>query len=203
MQSDPSRIDPKYFLPILSLDRILLELESRWRFFVAHVDAQWASANLLEPITLGWVRWVHPWLLCTCSRNRPNWYLNEILWSGALISISCNRLDDVDSFPNMLIHKASRAFKIQTFGRQSSWSKRASYLYGNCMHQINRPNDHSLGPDTRSLNMEIACSWSATVRMTGQHHSNSAQIKEFQGNFGKPIAQLSVQMPYDDRLNDT
>jgi hypothetical protein len=29
MQSDPSRIDPKYFLPILSLDRILLELESR------------------------------------------------------------------------------------------------------------------------------------------------------------------------------
>jgi hypothetical protein len=29
MQSDPSRINPKYFLPILSLDRILLELESR------------------------------------------------------------------------------------------------------------------------------------------------------------------------------
>ena len=28
MQSNPSRIDPKYFLPILSLDRILLELES-------------------------------------------------------------------------------------------------------------------------------------------------------------------------------
>jgi hypothetical protein len=29
MQSDPSRIDPKYFLPILSLDQILLKLESR------------------------------------------------------------------------------------------------------------------------------------------------------------------------------
>ena len=29
MQPNPSRIDPKYFLPILSLDRILLELESR------------------------------------------------------------------------------------------------------------------------------------------------------------------------------
>jgi hypothetical protein len=26
-------------------------------------------------------------LLCSCSRNRPNWYLNEILQSGALISI--------------------------------------------------------------------------------------------------------------------
>jgi hypothetical protein len=27
-------------------------------------------------------------LLCSCSRNRPNWYLNEILRSGALISIT-------------------------------------------------------------------------------------------------------------------
>jgi hypothetical protein len=27
-------------------------------------------------------------LLCSCSRNRPNWYLNEILRSGALISIN-------------------------------------------------------------------------------------------------------------------
>ena len=62
IQPDPSRIDPKYFLPILSLDRILLELESRSRFFVAHVDhAQWAFTNLLEPITLRWVRWVYPW----------------------------------------------------------------------------------------------------------------------------------------------
>ena len=26
-------------------------------------------------------------LLCSCSCNRPNWYLNEILRSGALISI--------------------------------------------------------------------------------------------------------------------
>jgi hypothetical protein len=29
LQSDPSRIDTKYFLPILNLDQILLELESR------------------------------------------------------------------------------------------------------------------------------------------------------------------------------
>jgi hypothetical protein len=27
-------------------------------------------------------------LFCSCSRNRPNWYLNEILRSGALISIT-------------------------------------------------------------------------------------------------------------------
>jgi len=50
----------------------------------------------------------------------------------------CNRPDDVDSRPSMLIHKASYAFKIQTSGR-------ASYLYGNYVHQINHPDDHSLG----------------------------------------------------------
>jgi hypothetical protein len=62
-----------------------------------------------------------------------------------------NHPDDVDSRPNALIHKASCTFKIKTFGR-------ASYLYGNCMHLINRLDDHSLGPDARSLDMEIACS---------------------------------------------
>jgi len=70
----------------------------------------------------------------------------------------CNRSDDVDSRPDVLIHKASIAFKIQTSGRQSSWSGHAIYLYGNCVHLINCPDDHSLGPDTRSLDMEIACS---------------------------------------------
>jgi hypothetical protein len=55
----------------------------------------------------------------------------------------CNRLDDVDSHPDALIHKASIAFKIQTFGRQSSWSEHACIRYGNCVHQINCPNDHS------------------------------------------------------------
>jgi hypothetical protein len=49
------------------------------------------------------------------------------------------------------------------------------------MHQINRPDDHSYGPDARSLNMEIACSESVTVRTIGQHRPDAAQIKkEFQ-----------------------
>jgi hypothetical protein len=104
----------------------------------------------------------------------------------------------VDSRLDALIHKASIAFKIQKFGRQSSWSGHGSIRYGNCVHQINRPDDHSLGPDTRSLGMEITCSGSATVWTTGQHHLDAAQIrKEFQRNFGKPIAQLSVRTSYD------
>jgi len=71
----------------------------------------------------------------------------------------CNRPDDVDSRPNALIHKASCAFKIQTSERQQSRSEHGSYIYGNCVHQINRLDDHSLGPDARRLNMEIGSSW--------------------------------------------
>jgi hypothetical protein len=41
--------------------------------------------------------------------------------------VCCNR-------PDALIHKASIAFKIQTSGR-------ACIRYGNCVHQINRPDD--------------------------------------------------------------
>jgi len=79
----------------------------------------------------------------------------------------CNRPDDVDSSLDALIYKASITFKIQTSGCQSSWFGRAIIRYGNCMHQINRPDDHSIGPDAQSLNMEIACSEGTTVRTTG------------------------------------
>jgi hypothetical protein len=62
--------------------------------------------------------------------------------------------------------------------------------------------DHSFGLDARSLNMEIASSEGATVRTTGHHRLDEAQIrKEFQRNFGKLIAQFSVRTPYDYRLN--
>jgi len=70
----------------------------------------------------------------------------------------CNYPDNVDSRPESLIHKTSHAFKIQRSGSYPSWSGRASYLYGNCVHLINRPDEQSLGPDARSLDMEIVCS---------------------------------------------
>jgi hypothetical protein len=93
---------------------------------------------------------------------------------------SCNHSDDVDSCPDALIHKASRAFKIKTSGCQSSWSGCLSFIYENCVHQINRPDDKSYGPDSSNLDMEIACNYSATIRTTGQHRPEAAQIrKEF------------------------
>jgi hypothetical protein len=93
----------------------------------------------------------------------------------------CNHLNDVDSRPNALIHKASIVIQIQMFERQSSWSGRASIRYGNCMHQISRPDDHPPGPNARSLYMKITCSGRATVRTTGHHHPDAAHFrKEFQ-----------------------
>jgi hypothetical protein len=65
-------------------------------------------------------------------------------------------------------------------------------------HSKSRCPDANLhGPDARAIYMEIACSWSTTIRTTGQHCLDAAQIrKEFQQSFGKPIAQLSIRTPY-------
>jgi hypothetical protein len=98
-----------------------------------------------------------------------------------------NRPDDVDSRPNTLIHKASIAIQIQTFGHQLAWTERAYIRYQNCVHQINRPNDHSPGLDLQSLYKEITYSRSATVRTTRHHHPDAAQKQErilakFSGN---------------------
>jgi hypothetical protein len=84
----------------------------------------------------------------------------------------CNRPNDVDSCPDALIHKAICAFKIQTSGRQHSWSGPASYIYGNCVHQINRLDDHSFGLDALSLNMKLRV---AEVRPSGRQ-GNTVQM---------------------------
>jgi hypothetical protein len=66
--------------------------------------------------------------------------------------------EDSCNCSNAFIHKASCAFKIQTSGRLSSWSWRASFRYENWMHQINRLDDRCYGSNAPSLDMEIACS---------------------------------------------
>jgi len=71
---------------------------------------------------------------------------------------SCNSLDDVDSLPDALIYKASYAFKVQLSGRQYSWSGRSSFIFGNCVHQINNLDNRCYSPDAPSLDMEIVCS---------------------------------------------
>jgi hypothetical protein len=154
-----------------------------------HPSGPFSVSRSFELVQLASVRMFQQHIRTTLSVRPAMGFLSKTqIWEDR-----CNRPDDVDSRPDALIHKASIAFKFQTSGHQSSWSIHTSIRYGNYVHQINRPNNHSFGPDARSLNKEITCSESATSRMTGHHCPDAVQIKiEFQRNFGKPIAQLSV-----------
>jgi hypothetical protein len=54
------------------------------------------------------------------------------------------------SRPDDVLHKASRAYKVQPSGRQSSWSGWSSIRYGNCVHLINRPDAQVCRLDARA-----------------------------------------------------
>jgi hypothetical protein len=43
--------------------------------------------------------------------------------------------------------RQERAYQVQPSGRQPSWSGRSSFIYGNCVHQFNRPDVILYGPD--------------------------------------------------------
>jgi hypothetical protein len=79
-------------------------------------------------------------------------------------------------------------YQVQPSGRQPSRSGRSSFIYGNCVHQFNRLDDHPPGPDSPSLIMVIMCSQSETVRTLGQHCPDTALYGSFQCYFGKVVA---------------
>jgi hypothetical protein len=72
--------------------------------------------------------------------------------------------------------RQERAYQFQPFGRQHSWYGRSSFIYGNCMHQFNRPDVSLQGPDAPSLIIVISCSRSATVRTLGQHRPDTTLL---------------------------
>jgi len=82
--------------------------------------------------------------------------------------------------PDAIFDKASRVEDVQRSGRQTPWSRRSG------------------------LNIKIACSWSATVRTLGQHHSDAALFrKEFQGNLESQLHSCPsgrLQLPSERRL---
>jgi hypothetical protein len=67
-----------------------------------------------------------------------------------------NRPDDVDSRPDVLIHKARIAIQIPSSRRLSAWSGRALNRYGNCTFDFNRP-DACLPLSGRALNQYGNC----------------------------------------------
>jgi len=89
-----------------------------------------------------------------------------------------NFSDDVDSHPDLLIHKASITIQIETSGRQSTCFGGACIRYENWVHQIDRPDTHPPCPNARILYMEITCSGRATVRTTVHHRPDVALKQE-------------------------
>jgi hypothetical protein len=89
----------------------------------------------------------------------------------------------VDSRLDTLIHKASIAIQTQMSVRRSSWSERACIRNENYVHQINRPDDHPPGPDSRSLIWKFLA---AEVQLSGRQgttvQTRLKNRKEFQRN---------------------
>jgi hypothetical protein len=65
--------------------------------------------------------------------------------------------------------RQEHAYQVQPSGR-------SSFIYGNCVHQFNRPDVSLQGPDAPSLIMVILCSRSVTVRTLGQHRPDAALL---------------------------
>jgi hypothetical protein len=90
-----------------------------------------------------------------------------------------------DPFRTMSSIRQERAYQVQPSGPQPSWSGRSTFIYGNCVHQFNRPNVSLQGPDAPSLIMVISCSRSATVRTLGQHRPDAALLWKLSVKFWK------------------
>jgi hypothetical protein len=95
----------------------------------------WRRFELLQ---LPSVRTFQQHVLTTLSVRQALGFLSKT----QLCEDYCKRPDDVDSHPDALIHKVSIFIQIQMSRRRSSWSGRAFIRYGNCVHQINRLDDH-------------------------------------------------------------
>jgi hypothetical protein len=57
---------------------------------------------------------------------------------------------------------------------QPSWFRRSSFIYGNCVHQFNRPDVTFKVWTLQSLIMVITCSQSEIVRTLRQHRPDAA-----------------------------
>jgi len=102
--------------------------------------------------------------------------------TAATVRMMCDPVQTMSSI------RQERAYQVQPSGRQPSWSGRLSFIYGNCVHQFNRPNVSLSGPDAQRLYMVMTCSRSATIRTIGHHRPDAALYGSFQCYFGKAVA---------------
>jgi hypothetical protein len=104
------------------------------------------------------------------TRNRVSLSRHSYGKTTATVRTMCDPVQTMSS-----IRKKS-AYQVQQFGRKPSWSGRSSFIYGNYVHQFNRPDVSLQGPDAPSLVMVISCSRSATVQTLGQHRPDVALL---------------------------
>jgi hypothetical protein len=104
------------------------------------------------------------------TRNRVSASRHSYGKTAATVRTMCDPIRTMSSI------RQERAYQVQPSRRQPSWSGRSSFIYGNCVHQFNRPDVSLQGPDAPSLIMVISCSRSVTVRMLGQHHPDAALL---------------------------
>jgi hypothetical protein len=103
-----------------------------------------------ELLYLASVRTFQQHVRTTLSVRQASGFLSKTqLWE-----VHCNHPNDMDSHPDALIHKASISFKIQTSGRQSSWSKPAKPWYGNYLQRKCDRSDDRAPPSGRGTNQE-------------------------------------------------
>jgi hypothetical protein len=118
-----------------------------------------------------WTTWLYRSDAIQClTRNKVFASRHSYGKTAATIRTMCDPVRTMSSI------RQERAYQVQPSGRQPSWSGRSSFIYGNCVHQFNRPDVSLHGPDAPSLIMVISCSRSATVRTLGQHHPDAALL---------------------------
>jgi hypothetical protein len=91
------------------------------------------------------------------TRNRVSASRHNYGKTATTVRMMCDPVRTMSSI------RQERAYQVQPSGRHPSWSGRSSFIYGNCVHQFNRPDVSLQGPNAPSLIMVISCSRSATV----------------------------------------
>jgi len=112
----------------------------------------------------------HPDAIQCLTRNRVSTSRHSYGKTAATIRMMCDPVRTMSSI------RQERAYQVQSSGRQPSWSGRSSFIYGNCVHQFNRPDVSLQGPNAPSLIMVISCNRSVPVRTLGQHRPDTALL---------------------------
>jgi len=87
-------------------------------------------------------------------------------------------LASVRTFPSVFDQSFRISFQTQIWEDCCNRPDDVYIKYGNCLHQIDRPDDHPPGPNARRLYMKITCSGRTTVRTSRQHRLDAALKQE-------------------------